>query len=64
MPVMRYLRQLFNQEWKAKPRRGRQRKPCKKYVGELFEVLGLHKEKLLEDIMKWQCPSSLIKKLP
>ena len=26
-PVRRYLRQLFNQEWKAKPHRERQRKP-------------------------------------
>ena len=35
-----------HQEWKVKPRRGRQREPWNKYmyvhVGELFEVLGLH----------------------
>ena len=59
MPVRRYPRQLFNQEWKVKPRRGRQRKPWKKYVGELFEALGLHEEELLDDINKGQCPASL-----
>ena len=59
MPVRRYPRQLFNQEWKVKLRRGRQRKPWNKYVGELFEVLGLHEEELLDDINKGQCPASL-----
>ena len=49
----------FHQEWKVKPCRGRQRKPWKKYVGELFEALGLHEEELLDDIKKGQCPSSL-----
>jgi len=50
MSAERYPRWLFHQEWKVKPRRGRQRKPWNKYmymymyvhVGELFEVLGLH----------------------
>ena len=59
MPVRRYPRQLFNQECKVKPRRGRQRKPWNKYVGELFETLELHEEELLDDIKKGQCPSSL-----
>ena len=56
MPVRRYPRQLFNQEWKVKPRRGSQRKPWNKYVGELFEALGL-REELLDDIKKGQCPA-------
>ena len=56
MPVQRYPRQLFNQEWKIKPRRGRQRKSWNKYVRELFEALGLHEEELLDDIKKGQCP--------
>ena len=49
----------FNQEWKIKPRRGRQRKSWNKYVCELFEALGLHEEELLDDINKGQCPASL-----
>ena len=40
MSVRRYPRQLFDLEWKVKPRRGRQRN---KYVDELFDVLGLPK---------------------
>ena len=58
MPMRRYPRQLFNQEWKVKPCR-RRRKPWNKYVGELFEALGLREEELLDDIKKGQCPSSL-----
>ena len=46
-------------EWKVKPRRGKQRKPWNKYVGELFEALGLYEEELLDDINTGQCPSSL-----
>ena len=49
MAVRRYPRQLFIQEWKVKPRRGRQSKPWNKYIGELFEGLGLDQE-VLEDI--------------
>ena len=55
MSVKMYPRRIFHQEWKLKPRRGRQRKPWNKYVGELFEVLGLHKGELLHDIKKRQC---------
>ena len=46
----------FDQEWKVKPCRGRQRKPWNKYVDELFDVLGLPKGELLDDIRKGQCP--------
>ena len=59
MSVRRYPRQLFDQEWEVKPRRGRQRKPWNKYVDELFDVLGLPKGELLDDIRKGQCPLSL-----
>ena len=38
LSVRRYPRQLFNQEWKVKPCKCRQRKPWNKY--ELFDVLG------------------------
>ena len=41
MPVRMYPRKPFNQEWKVKPCGGRQRKPWHKYVGEVFEELGL-----------------------
>ena len=59
MSARRYSRQLFNQEWKVKPCRGRQRKPWNKYVDELFDVLGLPKGELLDDIRKRQCPLNL-----
>ena len=49
MPVRRYPRQLFNQEWKIKTCRGRQRKSWNKYIRELFEALGLQEE----DILAW-----------
>ena len=43
MPAYRYPKQLFDQEWKTKPRKGRQRKSWRKYmymyVNELFELL-------------------------
>ena len=52
MPVRRYPRQLFNQDYKVAPHRGRQRKPWKKYVGELFEALGLHEKEMLDDIKR------------
>ena len=51
-PAYGPARQLFNQEWKVKPRRGRQRKPWNKYVDKLFDVLELPKGELLDDIRK------------
>ena len=42
MSVRRYPRQLFDQEWKVKPRRGRQRKPWNKYVDKLFDRGNVH----------------------
>ena len=53
MPARRYPRQLFNQEWKVKSCRGRQKKPWNKCVGELIEGLG-HDQG--NDIKKGQCP--------
>ena len=38
---------------------GLQRKPWNKYVDELFDVLGLTKGELLDDIRKGQYPLSL-----
>ena len=52
MSVRRYPRQLFDQEWKVKARRGRQRKPWNKYVDELFDVLGLPKGELYKTFGK------------
>ena len=45
----------YDQEWKVKPCRGRQRKPWKKYVGELFKE---EQGESLDDIKKGQCPSN------
>ena len=39
MPVRRYPRQLFNQEWKVKPHRGRQWKPWNRYVDLVKEYI-------------------------
>ena len=52
MPEYRYSRKLFVQEWKFKPRRGRQR--CK-VVDNLFSSLRLDKAEWLEDIRKGSC---------
>ena len=59
MPVRRYLKQFFDQEWKVKPCRQKQGKPWNKYVGELFEGQELYQGGLLDDIQKGQCPSNL-----
>ena len=56
IPGNRYPKQLFNQEWKVKPRKGRQRKSCSKYVNDLLEMLNLNQGELFEDIKKGQCP--------
>ena len=46
----RYPRQLFDQVWEVKPRRGRQRKMWGKSVDDIFEALVLDKEGLLDGI--------------
>ena len=50
MPQHRYPKQLFNQEWNVKPRRGRQRKTWGKVIDDIFLSLGLDKCEWLEDI--------------
>ena len=50
MPKDRYHKQLFNQEWNIKPRRGRQRKVWSRMVDDLFESLDIDKSEWLEDI--------------
>ena len=43
MPENRYPKQLFNQEWNIKPRRGRLRKTWGRVVDDLFVALGIDK---------------------
>ena len=44
----RYPRQLFDQVWEVRPRRGRQRKMWGKRVDDIFDALLLDKEELLD----------------
>ena len=48
--IYRYPRQLLDQVWEVKPRRGRQRKMWGKRVDDIFEALLLDKEELLDGI--------------
>ena len=41
LPEDRYPKQLFNQEWNIKPRRGRQRKVWSRMVDDLFKSLDI-----------------------
>ena len=50
MPENRYPKQLFNQRWNIKPRRGRQRKMWGRIVEDIFESLGIDKEEWSESI--------------
>ena len=50
LPEDRYPKQLFNQEWNIKPRRGRQRKVWSWMVDDLFKSLDIDKSEWLEDI--------------
>ena len=50
LPEDRYPKQLFNQEWNIKPRRGRQRKVWSRMVDDLFKYLNIDKGEWLEDI--------------
>ena len=43
LPDDRYPKQLFNQEWNIKPRRGRQRKVWSRMVDDLFKSLDIDK---------------------
>ena len=55
MPMHRYSRKLFVQEWNVKPRRGRQRKYWCKVVKKFFFSLGIDKAEWLVDIRKGSC---------
>ena len=50
LPEDRYPKQLFNQEWNIKPRRGRQRKVWSRIVDDLFKSLDIDKSEWLEAI--------------
>ena len=50
MPENRYPKQLFNQEWNIKPRRGRQRKTWGRVVDDLFVALGIDKGEYLHEV--------------
>ena len=50
LPEDRYPKQLFNQKWNIKRRRGRQRKVWSRMVDDLFKSLDIDKSEWLEDI--------------
>ena len=52
MPLSRYQKQLFLEEWNIKPRPGRQRKAWKRVVDDIFESLELDKGEWVESISK------------
>ena len=53
MPLSRYPKQLFQEEWNIKPCPGRQCKVWKKYiVDDIFESLELDKGEWVESISK------------
>ena len=58
LPEDRYPKQLFNQEWNTKPRRGRQRKVWSRIVDDLFKSLDIDKGEWLEDIERGDSSSA------
>ena len=58
LPEDRYPKQLFNQEWNIKPRRGRQRKVWSRMVDDLFKSLDIDKGEWLEDIERGDSSSA------
>ena len=52
MPLSRYPKQLFQEEWNIKPRPGRQCKVWKRVVNDIFESLKLDKGEWVESISK------------
>ena len=58
LPEDRYPKQLFNQEWNIKPRRGRHRKVRSRMVNDLFKSLGIDKSEWLEDIERGDSSSA------
>ena len=53
-----WYKQLFNQEWNIKPRRGRQRKVWSRMVDDLFKSLDIDKGEWLEDIERGDSSSA------
>ena len=58
LPEDRYHKQLFNQEWNIKPRRGRQRKVWSRMVDDLFKSLDIDNGEWLEDIERGNSSSA------
>ena len=58
LPDDRYPKQLFNQEWNIKPRRGRQRKVWSRMVDDIFKSLDIDKGEWLEDIVRGDSSSA------
>ena len=58
LPEDRYPKQLFNQEWNIKQRRGRQRKVWSRMVDDLFKSLDIDKGEWLEDIERGDSSSA------
>ena len=52
MPLSRYPKQLFLEEWNIKLRTGRQRKVWKREVDDIFESIKLDKGEWVESISK------------
>ena len=52
MPLSRYPKQLFQEEWNINPCPGRQRKLWKRLVDDIFESLELYKGEWVENISK------------
>ena len=52
MPLSRYPKQLFLEEWNIKPRPGRQHKVWKRVVDDILESLKLDKGEWVESISK------------
>ena len=52
IPLFRYPKQLFLEEWNIKPRPSGQRKVWKKLVDDIFESFKLDKSEWVENISK------------
>ena len=52
IPLSRYPKQLFQEEWHIKPRPGRQRKVWKRVVDDIFDSFELDKGEWVEIISK------------
>ena len=57
MPLSRYPKQLFQEEWNIKLRPGQQRKAWKRLVDDIFESLEFDKGEWLKNSSK--CETSI-----